>query len=93
MSRSHPGVEEDIRAAWLWYRERSLQAATNFEAEVRAAFVIVEEGPDRWPKTPLGVRRYKLKGFPYSVVYLNDEGGLYFLAVAHGHRGPDAGRS
>lgn len=88
MSRSHPGVEADIRSAWLWYGERSQQAARNFEAEVRAAFAVVEEGPDRWPKGPLGVRRYKLKRFPYSIVYLNDEQGLYFLAVAHGYRGP-----
>lgn len=88
MSRTHSAVEEDIRTAWLWYLKESLRAAENFEADVRAAFAVIEEGPERWPLSPLGVRRYKLKRFPYSVLYVHEAEGVFFLAIAHGNRGP-----
>jgi hypothetical protein len=74
--------------ALKWYRERSLTAAFDFEAEISRAITRIEEAPDRWPGYFAICRRYVLHQFPFCVVYRVFPSQVIILAVAHGHRRP-----
>lgn len=84
----HPGAEEDYRAAYAWYRERSLPAAEKFESAVERALDYIEESPERWPVYQSRFRKYTLLEFPYKIIYFSDSSRTFVLAIAHGSRKP-----
>jgi plasmid stabilization system protein ParE len=44
--------------------------------------------PQRWPKYLHGTRRFVLRRFPFSIIYLDDYDVLNIVAVAHNKRKP-----
>ncbi|MDD9942873.1 MAG: type II toxin-antitoxin system RelE/ParE family toxin [Myxococcales bacterium] len=64
-----PRAEEEARAAFLWYLERSGKAADAFERELARAIERVGEAPTTHPIVDAELRRYLLDRFPYSVLY------------------------
>lgn len=66
----HVAVEEEYLEAIWWYRERSPGTAESFVHAVRLGFEKIEDSPKRWPVYLLGSRKYKVYGFPYSIVYM-----------------------
>ncbi len=50
-----PRAEEEARAAFLWYRERSERAAAAFEQEIEAAIDQIGESPARYPVAEVSV--------------------------------------
>lgn len=58
--------------------------------EVEAGIAIVLESPDRWPDRGAGVRRYRIRRFPYGLYYRAvNENEVEILAVADLRRLPD----
>jgi toxin ParE2 len=49
--------------------------------------------PELWPKVRQGIRRCRLKRFPYSLLYRADAGEIVVIAVMHHRRRPDYWRS
>jgi hypothetical protein len=45
--------------------------------------------PEAWHPLGEGVRRCRLRRFPYGLIYTVDNGGILVLAVVHLHRRPD----
>ncbi len=86
--RFHPEAEREYLSSLSWYRERSLDAALDFEGEFQRAISAIANAPQRWPTHLLGCRRYVLHQFPFSIVYVVRDGEVLILAVAHGHRRP-----
>ena len=84
----HPDAESEYLTALEWYRERSLTAALDFEAEVSRAIARIDEAPDRWPVYFAVCRRYILHQFPFSVVYRVVASRVIVLATTHGHKRP-----
>jgi plasmid stabilization system protein ParE len=60
-----------------------------FRREVSAAITAAASHPLRYPVYLYGTRRVLLKSFPYLVVFLEWQGAIFIIAVAHGRR--DAG--
>ena len=91
---SHPTFEfhpEAVREAWEahhWYAERNPRAAASFLDELDHAQEQVETHPDRWPTHLHGTRRYRLRRFPYLLVYHATPKRIVVLAVAHSKRRP-----
>ena len=86
--RLHPEAQNEYLSSLAWYKERSLDAAFDFEYEFQRTVSAIAESPERWPVYLASCRRYVLHKFPFSIVYrvLDDE--VLVLAVAHGHRRP-----
>jgi hypothetical protein len=82
---------EAINEAWEafhWYDSQSANAADLFWEELRSARRSVSLHPESWTPYLLGTRCYKLRRFPYVLVYL-DRGDLIIgIAVAHLKRRP-----
>lgn len=54
-----------------------------------AALEEILEFPEAWPQIEgTFVRTRQLRGFPYSIIYVNDPDAVYILAVAHQRREP-----
>jgi toxin ParE1/3/4 len=84
----HPEAMIEARAAAEWYAERSLDASVNFKQELRQAEKLVTEQPESWSPYLHGTRCLSLSRFPYGLVYIEREGRLVGIAVAHFKRRP-----
>jgi plasmid stabilization system protein ParE len=78
----------DAREARIWYAERSAQAAKQFNDDLEDGIAKVAEAPMRWPKHSYGTRRYRLKQFPYLIVYRVQRDRVRIIAVQHSKRRP-----
>ncbi len=87
------GAITEAEAAVRWYGERNLQAREDFLQELRKAFELIEEAPERWPLYLHGTRRLVLQRFPFSVVYRLLDENPQVLAIAHHGRRPGYWRS
>jgi hypothetical protein len=56
--------------------------------QLRRAFQEISATPDRWSPHLYGTRAFKLRKFPYLVVYLPTITVIQVIAVAHGSRRP-----
>jgi plasmid stabilization system protein ParE len=83
-----PDAEADLRAAFLWYFERSPLAADAFRTEAFEAIDGLAETAADWPKDEDGTHRYHLKHFPYTVMYEIAGSEVTVLAVGHQRRRP-----
>ncbi|MCC7386497.1 MAG: type II toxin-antitoxin system RelE/ParE family toxin [Deltaproteobacteria bacterium] len=84
----HPLAEEEASAAAAWYAERDPAVSAAFFDELDQALDRIAEAPRRWPRHLAGTRRPMLHRFPYAVIYREEPGRIFVIAVAHGHRRP-----
>ncbi len=84
----HPEAADEFEASVAWYAERSGWAAEQFASEVERVVEFIRRQPKTWSHDETGVRRMRLRTFPYSVVYRLRESGILVLAVAHAKRRP-----
>ncbi|MCA9267849.1 MAG: type II toxin-antitoxin system RelE/ParE family toxin [Planctomycetales bacterium] len=84
----HPAAAAKLTQSFDWYYERSPRAAAAFLAEVQEAVAQVVRHPNRWPLYLHGTRRFRLRRFPFVLVYFDDSETIYGLAVAHLSRRP-----
>jgi plasmid stabilization system protein ParE len=78
----------EARVAYRWYARRSAAVANRFLASLDQAMLDIAAFPDRWPSHLFGTRAYKLRQFPYLIVYRIRAGYVQVVAVMHGRRRP-----
>ena len=83
-----PRAIAEARAARRWYARRSAAVADRFLAELDRAVERITRVPRQWPSYLHGTRVYRLRRFPYLIVYRETEAAIQVIAVAHGHRKP-----
>ncbi len=83
-----PAAEDEFRAAFLWYSERSPSAADTFRARVISAIDGLADDADRWPIDAQGLRLRVLTRFPYTIWYEIEGSQVSVMAIAHQHRRP-----
>jgi plasmid stabilization system protein ParE len=83
----HLAVEE-ARAARRWYARRSRSAANRFLAELQRALQQIMFAPKQWPASLNGTRVFRLRRFPYVVVFAEQPLWVLVVAVAHTRRKP-----
>src|SRR5208282_5582959 len=86
--RFDPGAWLELEAAADWYLQRSPEASIRFLAAVNDALEMIVQWPQRWPKWVHGSRRFILRRFPFSIVYLDEPAVVSIVAVAHSKRKP-----
>lgn len=84
----HPRAVAEARAARRWYGQRSAALANRFVAALDEAVAQVLAAPQQWPAHLHGTRVYRLRRFPYLVVYQELPASVQVVAVAHGRRRP-----
>lgn len=84
-------AETELKDSVSFYRERGGEdLAVRFKKEVAEGFEAIIENPDWFPQTPeiAETRKYQLRHFPFSILYVNFKKEIWVVAVAHGSRRP-----
>jgi len=84
----HEDAALEYEAAFDWYMERSILAASKFAAAVNRAMDMIVEAPQRWPTSCNGTRRFLLQKFPFAIVYRELPTVIQMVAIAHTRRKP-----
>src|SRR5713226_9987563 len=84
----HPQAIRDARAARRWYARRSVAAANQFVVALDHAIAQITGAPQSWPPYLHGTRFYRLRRYPYLVVYVEASASVQIIAVAHTSRRP-----
>jgi toxin ParE1/3/4 len=92
-TKLHPGARLDLLDAQRWYEASALGLGQKFRRAVDEGVARLRDLPlaaPLWPgiDTSLGVRRYLLHAYPYSIAYLLRDHMILILAVAHQRRTP-----
>ncbi len=84
---------EELEVAAEWYEARRENLGLELVSAVREALRRVSESPKTWPVVRavperLEVRRFLLRRFPYSVVFIELDQEIRIVAIAHTSREP-----
>lgn len=85
--REHPAAVEELRASALWYDDRRVGLGDDFMDAVGAAIASILDPAITWGRylgresSPQYYSR-SVPGFPYDIVYLEIDGGIFILAYA-----------
>lgn len=82
----------EYQASAEWYRERSLSAAERFIREVEAAIEAICDDPLRYQPVRGGFRVFRLRRFPFKIIYHHTDDLVTVYAVFHERRRPDVWR-
>lgn len=88
-----PEAELDLNEVGAWYDGERGGLGSEFLAEVRAAFIRVEQAPLRFPRVSGEIRRALLHRFPFGVFFVAEGEVATVLAVTHLHRHPSTWQS
>ena len=86
----HPAAFDDIQDAVDFYDEKTAGLGGQFVGQLEADMLKIVGTPKLFfcPYPELGVRRYPMKRFPYSVFYRIDTMHITIIAVVHQAREP-----
>ena len=87
----HAEARAELQESVAFYRERAGDRwAARFKQRVTEGLRTIAANPERYPPVPdlPGVRRFRLKQFPFSLLYISRADGVWVVAVAHGRRKP-----
>jgi plasmid stabilization system protein ParE len=83
-----PRAIDEAIAARRWYRRRSALLGSRFIQALDDAVQQISSSPALWPPYLLGTRVYRLRRFPYLVVYRELGATIQVIAVAHQRKKP-----
>jgi toxin ParE2 len=81
-------ARQELDEAIVHYNGESPGLGDAFLLETVAAIDRIRRFPEAWHPLGAGMRRCRLRRFPYGLIYSKDEEGILILAVAHTHREP-----
>lgn len=84
----HPDADKDLSEGLSFYLQHSRVAAERFLDEVESAFERIRNRPESSAFYRLGMRRYVIPRFPYSIVFRATLREIQVFAVAHAKRRP-----
>jgi plasmid stabilization system protein ParE len=86
-------AELDVIAAEDWYESQRDGLGSEFREAVDAVISRIADHPLVYPERYRGVRRARVRRFPYVVWYRAHENVVVVLACVHGSRDPRAVRA
>lgn len=80
----------EYETAAAWYKERSIQAAENFEIAINKKIDILRVNALRYRKTYKEFREIQLDKYPFNIIYLVDEIKMRVIisSIYHHKRNP-----
>jgi toxin ParE2 len=82
-------AQQELDEAIAYYDAQAPGLGNAFLLETVAAIDRIRRFPDAWHPLGEGIRRCRLRRFPYGVIYHFENDDILILAVAHLHRRPD----
>ena len=79
----------ELSEAIRWYDAQAPGLGARFLSEIRAGGAKILSFPEAWHLLGDGVRRFRLRRFPYGMIYVIEGDEIVILAIAHQHRDPD----
>jgi plasmid stabilization system protein ParE len=80
-------AEIDYAESLLYYlTEQTPQSAERFTKRIEEAYSEIQEAPLRNRLTVFGLREKRVKGFPFSVLYLIEDDEIFVEAIYHDDR-------
>jgi plasmid stabilization system protein ParE len=83
-----PAADSDVDEGYQWYRKCEVRAAIDFLLAVDDAAQRVRQDPTLGPRIDEEHRFYRLKRFPYYLVYRIEPTKIVVVAVSHYRRDP-----
>jgi hypothetical protein len=84
----HPRAIVEARAARRRYARIIAALAEQYVAELDHAVNQIATAPAQWPPYLHGTRFYRLRRFPFLIVYRETAWGVQVVAIAHARRRP-----
>ncbi len=84
----HPEAIAEATEARRWYAVKRQETADGFLRELRAGYDAISQHPSIYPHYEKPYRFYKLKRYPYLIIYAERNEVIEVLAVAHDKREP-----
>jgi len=85
----HPDAELEFNEAIDYYEAIENGLGYDFSLEIVSAIGRVIDFPKAWLVIEGEIRRALVKRFPYGILYAEDQGLIYIIAVMHLHRDPE----
>ncbi len=82
----HPEAENEFNEAIEFYEDIAPRLGYDFAIEVLSAIERAVEFPRAWSALEGDVRRSLVRRFPYGILYSEEEGGIFVVAVMSLHR-------
>ncbi len=80
---------DELREAFAFYEQEQPGLGRRFLDEVEACRRRIERLPEAWHPLGEGLRRCRLRHFPYGLIYRVVADYIEIIAVAHLHRAPE----
>jgi len=84
----HPEADEEFAEAVRYYSEISPELGVRFYREMERLFGEICADPERFRKFDPPARRHLSRDFPYAVIFLDNPGYVWIVAVMHTRRRP-----
>lgn len=84
----HPATEAEFAEDVTFYRERAPGLAAEFTDAVESAVTFIRTHPEAGTPMRGVLRRWRVRRFPYSIIYREESECVYVLALAHHRRRP-----
>lgn len=84
----HPDANAEVLSAHDRYAEVSNDLAERFQDELERSREAIARNPRTWPTHLFGTQRYRMKRFPYFVVFRVTENRIEIIAIAHERQRP-----
>ena len=86
--RYHPKADDEVLDAARFYEKRNEGLGWRFLSAVRDAETRIARTPRTFRLLEGEFRRCIVRGFPHSLIFRPDDGGVLVVAVAHHSRRP-----
>lgn len=82
-------AQRELDEASLYFEARERGLGLRFLDAVGASLVLIQENPRAWQAIEASIRRCRVFGFPYGVIFTIDaRNDVLVIAVAHERRRP-----
>ena len=81
-------AEFELKETVEWYDVQFKGLGDRFGSAVKETVNRIQIYPEASTIDRDGFRRIFIKGFPYKIIYYIDNGEIWIVAIAHGHRMP-----
>jgi toxin ParE1/3/4 len=84
----HPLARSEMEEVALYYEERRPGLGDRFDMAVTSVENLLSENPQIGQPHKRGTRKFKVRGFPYALIYREQKDQIVIVAVAHFRRKP-----
>jgi toxin ParE1/3/4 len=89
----HPETEAEFTEDVDFYRDQARGLAVEFAEAVEEAVTFIRTHPEAGTPVRGVLRRWRVRRFPYSIIYREEPDRIYVLALAHHRRRPEYWRN